>query len=766
MRGCNYLIRLCLCLLFTQYFIVSVSFSADINIDYFLKRFEGNSNQTVMAGTVNSFVIKKPQVEITLSDGEITVLQFGLETPTAMIFRGKGKINYQPPNNVESHQLYKFTGKMEINDTFKRAVFFFNKSDTFVPDLSALNSRVINLEEIEIFKNACDDAFHYLGVYLPNELLDGLVSDTADDYCYIDLRTRKTDHLVFRESNTYDDQYKIYQLKRFAGVRTADVLAGYTPGNLLLSERGGQIIDITHYEIKTRIESDGEMVSKCRLYYTPLISGKRFLYLNWFYDIEIKSITDETGYPILPVFKKEGFRFLDVDMDESGVGLYLNNPTVAGDSNYIDFEYETKCLEKFNSIFYVKSVSSWYPATYCRDIATYDLIYDTPKKYEVVSCGYRKSSNVENNRRIDHFVLDEPAEYVSFNVGSFRSKEIIVEGYPPVEIYMTQELADVSGEGQVVFLKDRLGNAGADIMNSLAFFTSLFGPCPFDTIKVTSIPSYSGQGSPGLIYLSANTFWDDDLDGYDEVFRAHEMAHQWWGHIVDHESYRDTWITEGLSEYCGLWYYQQSGKNKKAYDRMLKYYRSWIKSGTGIGSAGINAGSVVLGDRLISTDTDDYKSQVYCKGAYIFHMIRYILHDYKTESDDKFIAFLKDLIEQFRDKPITTERLQGVLEKHCGGDMNWFFDQWVYSCFYPKYKFKYDVKDVKDDKTQVTCFIDQKYVPLGFKALVPITIIFDGGRYVHYKIWVDKPHVEMTFPPMPYKTKDVIFNTYNAVLCE
>ena len=38
-----------------------------------------------------------------------------------------------------------------------------------------------------------------------------------------------------------------------------------------------------------------------------------------------------------------------------------------------------------------------------------------------------------------------------------------------------------------------------------------------------------------------NVFWRE--------VAAHEVAHQWWGHIVGWKSYRDQWMSEGFSEF-------------------------------------------------------------------------------------------------------------------------------------------------------------------------------------------------------------------------
>ena len=36
--------------------------------------------------------------------------------------------------------------------------------------------------------------------------------------------------------------------------------------------------------------------------------------------------------------------------------------------------------------------------------------------------------------------------------------------------------------------------------------------------------------------------------GYWKVVTPHEVAHQWWGHTVGFDSYRDQWMSEGFAE--------------------------------------------------------------------------------------------------------------------------------------------------------------------------------------------------------------------------
>jgi len=96
--------------------------------------------------------------------------------------------------------------------------------------------------------------------------------------------------------------------------------------------------------------------------------------------------------------------------------------------------------------------------------------------------------------------------------------------------------------------------------------------------------------------------------------------------------------------------------------------------------------------------------------------------------------------------------------------MSWFFNQWVYGTDIPKYRFSFNAEKTREGKYKVKCCVQQSDVPDNFKMIVPLTVIFDDDRYIHFKIWVDKPEEIIELPLLPYEPKKIIFNTYDAVL--
>jgi len=741
------------------------AFADALDVDRFIEGFKHIDNEPAITCHSDSFSIIRGNSEFHFAPGEISLFKLGGDRFCVMHYDGNCRFVINPPDKVEQAQMLKFTKHEKLDNITEAVTIFFTIPFNDILDTLSLS----NLKEKPKVQNniseVIKDAYDHIGIDLSDMLLNDLLTDGPGTYFYADFNLEDIGHLIFCEDPYRDDVCQLYKLRLYAGIKMYDYLCGYSPESDLPSQRGMMPVDITHYDINSKIESNGKMIVNCRVHYTPLRMGRRYLLFSWYNKNELHSAFDSNGDSLKIIHRNiKGNEDYDI-------GIILNNSAQLGKSDFIDINFECESLDNRWGVYYIKGQTYWYPRNIIRDVATYKLTYNYPKKYEVVSCGNLININTEKGRTTSEWTLDEPVNYVSFNIGAFDSKEITAENLPPVRVYLAKyiphsEIAPYLTFYGIASTKDMLGQVGADIINSTAFFSSVIAPCPFDTIKVTEIPRGHGQGSPGLIHLSWSTFQTDDMEGLDEKFRAHETAHQWWGHMVDNESYRDVWITEGLAEYCGFWFYQMSSKDKKACTNMLKNIRSHIFKGVGKRSTGAKAGPVVMGYRLNSSESNDYSSIVYNKGAYIFHMIRYFLYDYKNSSDDAFALFLNDLTVKFKYNPITTRDLKDILDNHTGIDMSWFFDQWVYGTDIPEYRFSFSAAKTREGKYKVECYVKQLNVPDDFMMIVPLTAVFDNNRYVHLKVLVDKPDNIIELPLLPHKPEKIIFNTYDAVLAK
>jgi aminopeptidase N len=298
----------------------------------------------------------------------------------------------------------------------------------------------------------------------------------------------------------------------------------------------------------------------------------------------------------------------------------------------------------------------------------------------------------------------------------------------------------------------------ADVVNSLAFFTSAFGTPLFHHYYATEIPYFHGQAFPGMIHLSFATFLGLRSGGEDESFRAHEMAHQWFGIGVEPASYRDAWLSEGFAEFAGMWYMQTILRDNDKYFKMLHESRDEIRRTRD------KAVPIGLGYRALENWRGSYSLITYQKGAWVLHMLRNMMIDSRTMSEDRFKLMMRDYYETYKGKRATTLDFQRVVEKHIGRPMDWFFDEWVYGTAVPTYTFAWNVEPADGGKFTAHLRIKQTDVPSSFAMYVPLRIKFEQGEAL-VRVLVRGPLTEQTIT-LPAEAKSMELSPFESVLAQ
>ena len=277
-----------------------------------------------------------------------------------------------------------------------------------------------------------------------------------------------------------------------------------------------------------------------------------------------------------------------------------------------------------------------------------------------------------------------------------------------------------------------------DAGRNVEFFSQIFGPLPLDHVAISPIPGSFGQGWPGLVYLSTMAFYlpyepmDQPVSKVTEIFyrtlmRSHELAHQWWGHVVAPATYRDEWLVESLSNYAALLFLETHKDGDREVQLTLERLRQELLEKVG-GEPAERAGPPVLGHRLNSSRSPNGASQVmYNKGTWIIHMLRQLMRDPKTGSDAAFFQFLRAVRDTFDDRPLTTAGFQQVAEKFVvpaanldgNSSLDWFFDQWVYATGIPEVHLK-SFTQGRGGKIRVVGKVILKGVDKKFALPIPI----------------------------------------------
>jgi aminopeptidase N len=73
-------------------------------------------------------------------------------------------------------------------------------------------------------------------------------------------------------------------------------------------------------------------------------------------------------------------------------------------------------------------------------------------------------------------------------------------------------------------------------------------------------------------------------------------------------------------------------------------------------------------------------------------MLRVLLYDYTRGDDSRFIEMMKEFVQTNAGKGASTADFKAVCDKYFGGDMGWFFEQWVYGTNIPKITIEYNIQ--------------------------------------------------------------------------
>jgi aminopeptidase N len=157
---------------------------------------------------------------------------------------------------------------------------------------------------------------------------------------------------------------------------------------------------------------------------------------------------------------------------------------------------------------------------------------------------------------------------------------------------------------------------------------------------------------------------------------------------------------------------------------------------------------------------------VYEKGAWVFHMLRAMMLDLRTQSEDRFTDMMRDYYTSYLGASATTEDFQRVVERNIGMDMTWFFDQWVKGTDIPTYRVAWRSEPAGEGRFRVRLRVSQENVPADFRMPVLVAADLGQNRLAHFRIDIHGPQAEYTSPIIPGEPRNVIFNEHHSVLAD
>jgi Peptidase family M1 domain len=730
--------------------------------------------------------------KFTFLDGRLTFAAPVGGRVLAAYFTGHGIFELDPPTPIGQHQIARFTGGPRLRDGFQRAVFFFT-DDSYAQLMKqvTLRSAADAAAATAAFTGAEKKYSEHFNDWYDNQLkgnpqmrnlaarmLADLADPTSRGFFLADFKGEHSGDLLFHVSwnrdplllPEYNDSDEVTLLhvnlnnyyEWWAGFHLAgDYQQDPHPDPRTL------LAHCLRENISLDVSKDNRVAASAEMDFQVNQGRPRLLPFNLRGVLRISSIVDGSGQKL---------DFIQEDRKlASDPWLILPSPAQPGKTYQVKITYQEDSThdsriinQRGSGLYYVTARESWFPSFGAFDDRTeYNLKVHSPKKYTFLGTG-SEGKRVKNKDFLEtEWKSPIPLSVVGFNYGNFvdksySGKSLTVTAYAGRAI--PDELQGVSAAMDTAELAQGVGHNQMDIQTGIlrggfntaenakyaagvsfqAFqlYQFYFGPLPFKSVSVTEQPVRGyGQSWPTLIFLPYDSLLDSttrnslqlqespEAREFYNVVAVHEMAHQWWGHMVGWKTYHDQWLSEGFAEFSASLYLRQFEPKKLQSFWELK--RKWLFDRDKAGQRPVDVGPLWLGAQLPSyMEPNLYRVLIYDKGAYVLEMLRALMYNPRLrDPDQNFIDTLHDFVSTYTGKNASTEDFRRIVEKHMGHSMNWFFDEWVYGTQIPTYDFSYQLSDGGGGKTALSMSLRQSGVSDSFRMEVPVDAIVRGKTF-------------------------------------
>ncbi|MEI8097774.1 MAG: M1 family metallopeptidase [Sediminibacterium sp.] len=288
-----------------------------------------------------------------------------------------------------------------------------------------------------------------------------------------------------------------------------------------------------------------------------------------------------------------------------------------------------------------------------------DMLITVPENLVVAGPGLLKEVIKKKNKKTYHWKTNYTiSNYcVIFNIGKYKvvSKDYtsIKGNVVPIQFYVLEE--DTANAAKIIELKER----------DTKVLEKYFGEYPWvkEKIGIGEVPN-SGMEHQTMITFQ-NKFNYSKIGGQDYSANLyHEYAHEWWANKVTNKDWAHMWIQEGIATYAeALIYFELGGQT--AYDEIINRHKRSIR----------NKKPMVGGEEL-SEDETYAGNDIYTKGSFFMHSLRYVL------GDDLFLPTLKQLSTDPKytyDNFVTSTDVEQLFSSASKQNLQPFFDFYLRS---------------------------------------------------------------------------------------
>jgi hypothetical protein len=397
-----------------------------------------------------------------------------------------------------------------------------------------------------------------------------------------------------------------------------------------------------------------------------LTVARFILYSHYTFDINkeprhftVRSITDADG-------KKLPF-------DHQAGDLIVDVKGTAGQPLKLRFEIDGNFLYRpEGSNYWELGIAPWFPFTgWNGQRFTYHSLIKVKKPFVPFTSGKTIRRGVEGDYNLLETRIDKPVSAVAILAGKYQFDEETKDG-------VTVRVASFLSKNTTAYRQLR-----SIAFSAIDYFPTFLGPFPFDEITVIEKNDLGyGQAPPGIVFITREAFApklgdaNDFVRGINMRF-VHEIAHQYWGHVVASPSSEEEWLSEAFAEYSAA-LFMKASKRSGDYDNAIATWRANAREATKVASIPmanrLENPKDWLGAALIRTYL------LYSKGAFLLAAL------HRELGDPMFLTFLKSYQRSFRWKYGSTKDVIGILQFLTKKDYAPFFEQYYYGTAMPELK--------------------------------------------------------------------------------
>jgi Peptidase family M1 domain len=736
------------------------------------------------AVTVNNFTLKRDAATFQLNSGTVCFLPPVNGKVTGAVFTGEGRLLLTPPLPSEQRSLSLLSKEAEFSESFSRLVLRF--TDGTYDEIERATAPAAPSCDAGLLRDSQHATRKKLHYNLDARILQDVLSPQPGGLFVAFVHGKKySDKILFMidphgaqdvepeeiELMTYEDNKQ--------GIWTAfHYSAEYASGAAKGSQKNG-VIHIEHQQLDTELGKGGQLNGKAVTEFVAQSEGVRVVPLHLFHTLRVQSVTGEGG---------QALQFVQEDkLEDPQFWVVLSKPLAAGEKYTLTTTYGGKeaVLAAGGGNYFPVARENWYPNAASGGLgeySNYDMTFRIPKGMKMAATGNLISDSNEGDHNVSVWKSPVPLTVAGFSFGKFKQEQVKLEKpdvlvlsyaneQPPDWVVGLKTAVDDPFKGMDARqggsdIGSGLGNMSTVSLNQKALaeaqiavriYTDYFGSIPYKRLEITQQTATDfGQSWPGLVYLPMSYLFDsttrhalgnimrtlyptytDDPFGYFSVVAPHEVAHQWWGHTVGFNSYRDQWMSEGFADMSASIYLQLVyAKEPQRYIKFWNDERKLLLERNREGVRAIDAGPVTMGYRVANSREgfDSYRHLIYPKGAYILHMLRQMMWE-RQSGDQRFKETMRDFVATYNGSAATTEDFKAMVEKHMspGMDlqgnhkMDWFFNEYVYGTALPSYKFDYSFGNAANGDVTLSFKLTEAGVDKSFAMPVPIYLELANG---------------------------------------